>query len=321
MPEGKWIPGLHPVMPVGDAARVVLASRFETVRYYLPSAVEKPYEDTEYVHQLRVGTRRAAAALRVFGDCLPKKRLKAAGGYLRLIRRAAGDARDWDVFLQAMTATQERASEGDGPALDFLLGYALGERAAAQVRLASAAAQAGPDFAPDTAALPYHARDPETGPSTLGELAARELGELLREFTAAVEANPEEPADLHRLRILGKRLRYSMELFAACFPPVLLERYYPAVEELQETLGDLQDAAVGSARLEALRDTARQLIPAEWPRLETGFDALLAGLREKVPAGREKFRALRDGWLRLVGEQPLASPATGAETPEETLPP
>ena len=64
MADGKWIEGLTPEMAVAEAATVVLAARFEVVRRYLPLAAEKPYDDLEYVHQLRVGTRRAAAALR-----------------------------------------------------------------------------------------------------------------------------------------------------------------------------------------------------------------------------------------------------------------
>ena len=60
MADGKWIAGLTPGMPIADAAKAVLTARFAVVRHYLPLAAEKPQEDVEYVHQLRVGTRRAA---------------------------------------------------------------------------------------------------------------------------------------------------------------------------------------------------------------------------------------------------------------------
>ena len=134
MADGKWITGLTPDMPVADAARVVLAARFEVVRQYLPLAAEKPYEDREYVHQLRVGTRRAGAALKVFGDWLPRKHHRRAKRALRTLRRAAGGARDWDVFIQGLPEAKPLAAASGKPALDFLLGYAVGERAAAQAR-------------------------------------------------------------------------------------------------------------------------------------------------------------------------------------------
>src|SRR5262249_55244587 len=102
MADGKWIDGLSPATPIADAAKAVLVARFGVVKHFLPLAAERPNEDVEYVHQLRVGTRRAAAALRVFEDALPRKLLKATKRTLRRIRRAAGDARDWDVFIQTL---------------------------------------------------------------------------------------------------------------------------------------------------------------------------------------------------------------------------
>ena len=99
MADGKWIEGLTPDMSVSDAATAVLAARFDVVRHFLPLSAEKPDEDPEYVHQLRVGTRRAGAALRVFADCLPRKHRRTMRLLLRTLRRGAGAARDWDVFL------------------------------------------------------------------------------------------------------------------------------------------------------------------------------------------------------------------------------
>ena len=309
MADGKWINGLSPGMSVADAARVVLAARFEVVRQYLPLAAERPDEDTEHVHQLRVGTRRAGAAVRVFAGCLPRKHLRAAKRTLRTIRRAAGDARDCDVFLEHLTAHQETAPPEAKPAFDFLLGYALGERTASQARLVEAAEEAGPGFAPDTALLPAHVRPPrdDDAPRTFGDLSAVHLGELLGTFNVAVEADPSDPPALHQLRILGKQLRYATEIFAGCFAPPLKEALYPAVEELQETLGEIQDAAVGVVRLEGLRERAQRVIPAEWPRLQAGIDGLIAELREKIPTGRERFRAWRERWTTLTAEYPTDS--------------
>ena len=115
----------------------------------------------------------------------------------------------------------------------------------------AAAAEAGPLFAEQSDELPGrgHAiagEDPdEKPPANFGELASRQLGDLFRLFTAAVEANPAEPEALHALRIVGKRLRYAIEIFAGCFPPAMKETIYPTVERVQEILGDVQDAAVG----------------------------------------------------------------------------
>jgi CHAD domain-containing protein len=309
MSDGKWIAGLRPDMPVADAARAVLAARLEVVRHFLPLAAERPFEDSEYVHQLRVGTRRAGAALEVFADCLPRKRLKAVKRSLRAIRRAAGDARDWDVFIQALSGAKPLNTAKGKPARDFLLGYALGERSAAQARLVEATADAGPGFADESLALPEHAHEPHGGspPPAFGAAAVAYLDDLFADFTASVRADPTEPADLHRLRIRAKQLRYAIELFANCFAPALREHVYPAVEALQEQLGGLQDAAVGVERLERVRARAQKVVPGEWPRLRDGIAGLIRGLRTRLKAGRKKFVAWRAGWEKLSAEHPLAA--------------
>src|SRR5262245_13261360 len=119
MADGKWITGLTPSTSVMDAAKAVLSMRFAVVRHYLPLAAEKAHEDVEHVHQLRVGTRRAAAALRMFADAFPRKHLKPTRQTLRTIRRAAGDARDWDVFLLGLPTAKPLETATAKPALDF----------------------------------------------------------------------------------------------------------------------------------------------------------------------------------------------------------
>src|SRR5260221_3966301 len=127
MREGKWIAGLTPETPVVDAAGRVLSARRDVVRYYLPLAAEHSHEDIESVHQLRVATRRAAAALRMFEMCMPEKRAKTAKKQLRRLRRAAGAARDWDVFSKMLNDWSEKRPAADAPGLDFLRGHAFAE--------------------------------------------------------------------------------------------------------------------------------------------------------------------------------------------------
>jgi CHAD domain-containing protein len=300
MADGKWIEGLSPNAPVAEAARAALAARFAVVRHFLPLAAEKPYADIEHVHQLRVGTRRAGAALRAFESAVPRKPFKEVKRTLRALRRAAGDARDWDVFRAALEVAKPLSASK--PALDFLAGYAFGERAAAQLRLVAAARDAGPLFAERSDELVARAREPEgdPGPASFGALAAAQLGALLAEFTDGARANPKDPEALHALRITGKRLRYAIELFAGCFPPALRETVYPAVERAQEVLGDVQDAVVGAARLAAVRAAVGAAMPKQLARVQKGIDAWAKALRGKVPAGKKAFAAWRAEWLDLT---------------------
>jgi CHAD domain-containing protein len=311
MADGKWIAGLSQGMPVADAAKTVLAARFGVVRRYLPLAAEQAHEDVEHVHQLRVATRRAGAALRVFADALPRKALKETKRTLRALRRAAGDARDWDVFLVSLPYAKPFAAVTAKPALDFLVGYAFGERAAAQHRLAAAATESGPRLAEQSEELTERARAlQDVADANFGALAARQLGELFREFTAEVEANPAEPEALHALRIAGKRLRYAIEIFADCFPPAIKELIYPKVEHVQELLGEIQDATVGMNRLEGIRAAVQTVMPKQLSRIRKGLDGLKTSLRAKVPAGKAAFSTWRGDWLELIKQLKLELIAT-----------
>ncbi|MBA4186428.1 MAG: hypothetical protein C0467_00270 [Planctomycetaceae bacterium] len=307
MADGKWIGGLTPEMSVADAAKAVLSARFEVIRNELPLVVERPFHDPEHVHQLRVGTRRAGAALRVFKDCLPRKYLKAVKQHLRTIRQAAGDSRDWDVFRLGLSSAKSLNTTAGKPARDFLTGYAIGERTAAQTRLAQAATTAGPLFTELSFELAQAAQEPrsEEPPPNFGTLAAFQFGELLGIFDEAVKANPTEPYDLHQLRIIGKRARYALEIFATCFPPAFKDAVYPSIEKAQEVLGEIQDAAVGRDHLTALRDKVKLAVPDEWPRFQKGFEGLISSMRAKIPAGRKAFQTWRKEWEKLISNVKL----------------
>jgi CHAD domain-containing protein len=300
MADGKWIEGLSPSMPAADAAAVTLAARFEVVRHFLPLAVEKPHENPEYIHQLRVGTRRAAAALRIFGEFLPRKHARAARRSLRKLRRAAGAARDWDVFMMGLTHAGALKGPTGRAALDFLAGYAMGERSAAQVELVQAAAKEGPDFVEESLALPgrvQHGSDPVA--ARFGDLAATQFGELLRAFNDAATAKSTDPAQMHRLRILGKRLRYALEVFAGCFPLEFKDAVYPRLERLQEILGGVQDAAVGVEQLQSLRDRLKKSGSLLFPRIGKGLEAYLRAVRSKLPASRKAFQTWLKDWTKV----------------------
>src|SRR6266478_4825794 len=134
MGEGKWIPDVKPSTPVEKAARKTLELRAERIRECLAPALDALNADPEPVHQLRVGARRATVALDLFTDCLPASVYRKTRRSLRDLRRSAGEARDWDVFLLSLQHnTNRRRSAG------FLLGYAHGQRSAAQTVLVEVA--------------------------------------------------------------------------------------------------------------------------------------------------------------------------------------
>lgn len=309
MAGGKWIPGLTADTPPADAARRVLTVRLELVRDCLPPALHEAEDDPEHVHQLRVATRRARAALDIFADCLPQKALKRAKRDLRDLRRAAGEARDWDVFLLALAERPRKPAPRQRPGLDFLAGYALSRRLAAQDHLLAAGQKhpfASDRLVADTVAAVHHPHDNGAARGLI-DLARPALDGLVKELDAAAGRDLHDYAHLHQVRIVGKRLRYAMEVFADCFEPAFKEELYPAVEQMQEILGNANDSHVASGRLAELRDRAKALLGDEAKRVLPGIDGLRRYHQERLPRERRLFEAWWARWRETGGEAAFAA--------------
>lgn len=307
MAEGKWISDLKPELPLAEAARRVFAVRLQVVQDYLPLAALNAEKDIEYVHQLRVGTRRADAALRIFASCLSVKMLRKARRRLKKLRRAAGAARDWDVFVADLLEREQSADAKHRSGLDFLLGYALGHRAAAHAELEAVYQREGPTFSAFVARLLEAVRAPDEPPTLLLDLARPMLLERLHALDQAARADVSDYAQLHQVRIVGKHLRYAMELFAGCFDAAFRDNLYPQVEELQEILGRANDSHVAAERLTALRRCLQRTCPKAWPRLRPGVEQLLRSHQRRLPQQRRRFLAWWSRWHPCGGEAIMAS--------------
>jgi CHAD domain-containing protein len=296
MAGAKWISDLTPKTPLAEAARHVLTLRLQVVREFLPLAIHHAERDLEHVHQLRVGTRRARAALDIFAGCLPRKTYKAAKVTLRAIRQAAGEARDWDVFAAALadwTAPQSRHRAG----LVFLHGYVQAQREAAQVHLRQLE-QTLADFAKLMETWIDDVRRPRGrgGPIKLRELAQPLIRRLVRELESVLVEDPEDLDRLHELRIVGKRLRYALEVFVSCFAPAFREQLYPAVEAMQEVLGRLNDHRLAHARLESICTKLASLPPDLAKRIKPGLEERQRFHHERLAEARDMFEEWRQRW-------------------------
>jgi CHAD domain-containing protein len=297
MAAGKWITDLSPDSSYLDASRHVLTVRLEAVRHFLESIRDQVDLDPEYVHQLRVSTRRAKAALDVFKNCLPKKAARRIRKSLKDFRRAAGAVRDWDVFLHGLSSHKETRLSRLRPALDLVSGLALSARDSARTALLEATAEQPFAFERLLTKTLADLRRPRKEENVrLGDVASRILSRYLEALRKSTEAALEDNTKLHLVRIAGKRLRYAMEIFGDCFAGDFKERLYPLVEELQELLGVLHDSDVASRQLEKWRERTAIVFAADVSRYRPGIDALIKGHQEVISKQRKGFQ---EKWQEL----------------------
>jgi CHAD domain-containing protein len=308
MASGKWFSDLKADTPLPGAARKVLKTRLENVGHFLHRALEKPEEDPEYVHQLRVGIRRAVAALDIFAPCLREKTYRKTRKRLRKLRRAAGAMRDWDVFLQSWTGRKWRNARIE-PGMKFLIGYATAQRKAAQVSLQEASDAIPSGFESLTSNVLGIIRKPASNQGARGlvEVARPLLADLVKQLENAAANKPRSFEELHRLRIIGKRLRYAMEVFAGCFPPVFRDKLYPLVEEMQEFLGLAIDSHVASKNMANLKRSLRATQPAVLKRCQPAFQEIIAEYRRRWKEERRQLLCWWKCWRESASGETFAS--------------
>lgn len=113
--------------------------------------------------------------------------------------------------------------------------------------------------------------------------ARSELPKLARiyftQVRQALAKNP-RPAQLHPLRVSGKRLRYSLDMFRPCYGPGIDERI-EALKKVQDLLGAVNDAAASLAVIQKAMRKSRLRSQVE---------------RFAVQRAAEKAKAFRAHW-------------------------
>jgi CHAD domain-containing protein len=254
--------------------------------------------DPEFLHDLRVATRRARSALRLLAPLYGEERCETLRGELGWIAAALGAVRDVDVHRERIRAELERAGAAPGDdaglagALDRRRGPALAALRAAlrseryEGLVASLRAVLAPDPAPEAVAW-----GGEPAVTVAPDLIAKAARRVRRwgDDAGADRSN----AELHRLRILFKRLRYTAEFFAELFG----EPMRAAIASLvpyQDCLGALQDAVVGLATL-AEHVAARTRRGRERPQELLTLGALMQVQREEIARRRAALAELWPG--------------------------
>jgi CHAD domain-containing protein len=217
---------------------------------------------------------------------------KGLGAELQWIGRELGAARDADVFV---TETLPHLTDGLAPTLGAELrvltatAQARRERARGNARAALASGR----FARLALDLLAWAHDePDGKEASLRKLAPRQLSrahEKLMDasrFFAALA-----PQRRHQVRILAKRLRYALDLFAVALPVQPTAAYVERLSHLQDLLGELNDAAVARSTLSELGAN-----PALQAAVSVRLSAREAGRLHEAEEALEALFALQPPW-------------------------
>ncbi len=257
--------------PAVALAYQCLVEQFQQMLVQEPRAWEGLHP--EGVHQMRVATRRARAALKAFRDVLPRGEVKKLNRELKWLAAVLGDVRDLDVYQDNLRLYAAEIGEDDAADLsDYQKHLSNAWRTSREALLACLTSpryqQLKADFSRFLAKGSSKAGKKKGQTPSISDIAAklvsRRYKRVLQDGRAITRKSPDKA--LHALRIDCKRLRYLFEFFESVYGEAL-RPFVQRLRRLQDKLGDFNDACVATERLrkyaESLpvnADSRRQLV-------------------------------------------------------------
>ena len=259
-------------------------------------------KDIEYIHRMRVASRRLRSALAIFEGCFSRKDFKGYSRDVRDVTRSLGAARDLDVQLAVLESVMPGFSDPKlAPGLRRLELRLKQQRADAQkdVTTAIKTLQAD-DTLVKLAKWAATFRESSEGvylfSPALYELGFSGINARLQEFLdhAAYILDERNVTELHNMRISAKRLRYTMEAFADLYG-ANLKPFISQTRKFQDILGEIHDADVWGEMIPHFIQEEAERISIYFgndrplKRLLPGLDAFRVNRLEKRKADYQKF--------------------------------
>jgi len=292
-------------------------------------------EDIEYVHRARVATRRLRAALRMFGDCFPRKRLRRWRRAIRRVTASLGDARDRDVQIEWLCgALADLNARECFPGVARVLVRLERDRERLQRRVVKAANRIErrgtlQEMRRESKKILKHPATTPADPSSpdvcgiIKRHVVRQLNRLLEIQDCLFD--PDDRRRHHAMRIAAKRLRYVLEIARPAFEG-RLNRTIEAIKRVQTLLGDVHDCDVWLDHLDAFAAGEQKRLTAlfghagRFLHLRPGIEFLRADRHRRRQAVFAELLQYWDElnsrgfWSELL-EAVSAAPAVPAEAP------
>ena len=259
-------------------------------------------KDIEYIHRMRVASRRLRSALAIFKGCLSSKDFKNFARVIRDVTRSLGAARDLDVQLAVLESVMPDFSDPKLiPGLRRLQFRLKQQRVGAQKDVITAiqtlqANNTLVNLAKWTVPFQELSEGVYLFSPALYELAFSGINARLNELLehAAYIQDESNVTELHNMRISAKRLRYTMEAFTDLYG-ASLKPFINQTRKFQDMLGEIHDADVWIEMIPRFIQEEGERIFMYFgnnrplKRLLPGLEAFRANRTEKRKADYQRF--------------------------------
>lgn len=222
-----------------NAISMTPARLFGQVQRLALLAAKRSQEDREYVHKLRVATRRAAVVVEALAADFDGDDARRILRGLRRLRRKAGVARDLDVRLADLVVDHSLLEPETRIALVHRLALARGEAQRALAFHVRKLRKAGEFKEWHSLAKRMHRRAKRVGRFELA--VSSRLTQSIQQLEAQSSPWPVLPKQLHRLRREVRRARYLVEWIAGGMSQESRQTLMGELRACQEDLGAWHD--------------------------------------------------------------------------------
>lgn len=285
---------LLPKMRADAALRHILSTLLATLKRNLPGTKEAI--DSEFLHDLRVATRRTRSALGQVKGVLPDDVVADFKQRFGWLGQVTGPTRDLDVFILDFPKYRRSLPAALQTDLDPLLPYL--EEHQRQAQQALVRRLNSPHFHRLLKDWQRYLDTPPAAGEHTGRHGAlpiktvadrriwRMYRRVLKEGRAIDDASP--PEDLHELRKSCKKLRYLLEFFRSLYPGKQVKPLIRQLKRLLDNLGEFQDLHVQAGKL---RGFAEDLQRTQAQRMPTvlAIGHLIGDLLQRQQAARCAF--------------------------------
>ncbi len=306
---------LDPDARADATAKKIMLSLLDTLEANVNGT--KANLDSEFLHDLRVATRRTRSAMTQIKSVFEPKQLAPFKEGFDWLGKITGPTRDLDVYLlqyPEYRASLPTAVQADlEPFHDFLIKQHEAAQGALVKKLNS------PHFRKLVKSwrawlnqpVPKQPKAPNAQRpiSALADQRIRKLYDKVMQGGEAVK--PDSPPErLHDLRKDCKKLRYLMEFFQSLYPKPEVRQLIREMKILLDNLGEFQDLQV---QAESLEELGQQMLKEKAPASALMAMGILVGkLFERQAKARDEFADLfaafssesnRGAFQKLFGSQ------------------
>ena len=231
-----------------DAAQTIYKHLLTSMQANLPGIIDDL--DSEFLHDFRVAVRRTRSGLSLIKDVFDPELTNRFKDNFRYLGQITGPVRDLDVYLLMRENYKARLPEHLQEGLHIFFDDLAKQRGREQKKLVRALntqrcqsiLQDWQEYLENGEDEYRHGNSHRPINVLANKIINKRFQRILRDGKAIHPDSPDE--ELHRLRIQGKKMRYSLEFFSSLYPQQEMKELIKHFKVLQNNLGDFNDLSV-----------------------------------------------------------------------------